>query len=622
MNKDMQLALSLRFNGGNVSSGLNNMQRQLNRTSQAGMRGFSRMRQQVSMLSREINGFSTASRLVASAGLAISMRSAVAGVVDLEKAMLKAKSNLMSGAKDAADLNRQLMAVRQTAKDIRLNSTLSDAEGVLLQNELMKAGVKQELVFGKKGVGMATAALAQIGGMSPEVAAEAVGKVVNQFSLKSSDEIVSYIDSLVRSADASATNPMSILYNIEQAGSTAADLGVDPNKLNAVFGYLDPLGNQAGTAMNRFLKGLAGTTPAQRKAIQASGLEFWQKNQDGTTTLKDIDEVFRLVSDKFKSMPDGRERARLSQTLFGEEGARVAATASSREKSFIEFEQSVKSASGTADKLKTEMEGLGASFTRLNNTIFSNFDESFAPVRKGMTKGVNLVQDGIENGYGTEMLVGGAGAVIAAGMAYKRMTGGKGMMGKMGDLLSGGRGGMQRVFVVNWPARMLSPTEQYRQQGQAHMDGPAGEQRNTKTKAKPRRMARFRGGIGTGLKVGAPVALGFGAYEAWEAFMNDEMSAKEKNTAYKQAAGGTAGSLVGGILGGAAGALFGGAGAVPGALIGSQIGDVVGRKISEYLSAQDEKPIHIENKIETHVDGEVVAEKFEKRMIGHARRHD
>lgn len=168
------------------------------------------------------------------------------------------------------------------------------------------------------------------------------------------------------------------------------------------------------------------------------------------------------------------------------------------------------------------------------------------------------------------------GAAIAGRLIYKRF---QGMGGESGGLLGGllGKaGGVQSVFVTNWPSSMLAPGDALKQKrnsrtgadipGGAVGDTPSGQTRGAKIKS---------GAVGA-LKWGAPLTAAISGYEAWQISKDGTLSDQQKKDEYQKLGGSAVGSLAGGVIGGSVGALFGGFGAVPGAMIGSALGGVAG----------------------------------------------
>jgi hypothetical protein len=591
MSRNMQFAMTLKFNGHDASEGLRRFRSSLTETFDAGRNKANQLTQKIRELNSALNGFSQVTKMAFGAGGFFSARSAINGVIDLERAMLNVQANLMSGAKSAEDLKQQMKAVRDTAREVSNMTIFSDSEMVTLTNQLLKSGVKQEFVVGNNGAALGAAALAQIGGITPEMAAGQLGALGNAFSFKTREEYMNLANHIVKADDASAMNSGAILYNMQQTSASAAQLKIDPKRMVSALAYLDALGNEAGTSMNRFLEGLAGTTKGKREALQASGLNFWQKNKDGTETLKDFGDVIETVRKKFQSMKSDKEKIQLGQKLFGEEGGRAAAFFSSKEQSFADFEKSVESSAGATDVLKVQMQGLGASIERLKNQVFSQFDTQFAPARNAMTAGVNALSKGVESGHLPEMLAAGLGVAVAGRLAWKKYKNrGSGAGGIEG--IEAGMG--NKVFVTNWPKGMLGPGEglkQRRDQRGGGIDLPGGAAPSGGSK-----MNRFLSGLKGAAKFGGLFSVGMGIVEAGTTAMDSDLSADQKRQEYAKVAGGTTGSIAGAAIGGGIGALFGGFGAIPGAMIGGALGNAIGEEIAKWMS-KPAAPIVIENKV-------------------------
>lgn len=569
MSRNLELFLRINGDGSGLGRTLRRNTEQVNRFKNSTISAFGEIRKSYEAL----NGFSFMSRTAATVGAGFSGRAALAGVVDLERAMLVVKSNIMSGTNSAAELQRQLQQVRNTARELSSQTIFSDAQMVELSGQLLKSGVS----FGNlTGASWGAAALAQLGGISPQDSAAQLGALGNAFSFKSDAEYKALADQISRVDDASAMNSGMLLYNAQQAGATAASLRIDPKRMFAALGYLDPLGNEAGTSLNRFLGNMAGATPEKKKALAHSGMNFWQKNADGTTTLKDLGEVIEIVRTKFRGMKSDQERKALGHQLFGEEGERAAAFFATKDVSFAEFEKRVANASSATQKLEVQTKGLGASFDRLKNTAFAKFDTQFAPVRDGLNWVTNKTTAGIENGYLPEMLMAGAGALIGGRLAYKKWKSGKNAPESAVESALGGAAALQRVFVTNWPAGMLSPSEVARQKRESRAEPTSTAPAGNEPAKGPGRGARFGSGALGGLKWGAPLAVASSGYSAWDISHNEALSAEQKKAEYKKLAGSTAGSVVGGVIGGGVGALFGGFGAIPGTMIGSALGGMLG----------------------------------------------
>ncbi len=579
----------LTLNGSQFNTGARQAQASISRLASTGKSQIADLSRSINGLYQHLNGFSAASRLAGSYLGFQGIRATLGDMAALEKAMLSVKANIMSGASSTKELQAQLKEVRETARELSSVTMFSDADSINMVNSLLKAGVALKDIKGMNGAAFATASLAQLGDLAPETAASQIGSLGNAFSFKTPQQYKALADQIVRVDDASSMKSADILYNSQLVSASAAQLKIDPKRMVSALGYLDPLGNMAGTSLNRFLEGLAGTTRMRKKALKESGMDFWQKNADGTETLKDFGDVLETVRVKFRSMKSDREKIVLGHKLFGEEGGRAAAFFAAKDTSFADFERKVEQSASAADKLKVSMEGFSAQWSRFKNTLFSRIEQTQnMPV---VTKGIKAVTAGIENGHLTEMVVGVLGAGIAGRMAYKGWKN----RGGGADGMAGLPGGAQPVFVTNWPGVPSSMAG-------AAQPGAGG------TSVKTGRFSRFGGGMAGSLKIGAPVALAMGALDAYDTYSNNALNAQQKKQEYKRAAAGTAGSIAGAAIGGGIGALFGGFGAVPGAMIGGAIGNAIG----EWMVKNDtgNKPIVIQNQMV--IDGHVVAESVNR----------
>ncbi len=96
------------------------------------------------------------------------------------------------------------------------------------------------------------------------------------------------------------------------------------------------------------------------------------------------------------------------------------------------------------------------------------------------------------------------------------------------------------------------------------------------------------------LRFGGAATVGLGAYDAYSAYKNPNLSTEQKKAEYTKAgvttastlAGAYAGAQTGAAIGGGFGAIFGGVGAVPGAAIGGFVGGVGGGAAGWWLGDQ------------------------------------
>ena len=205
----------------------------------------------------------------------------------------------------------------------------------------------------------------------------------------------------------------------------------------------------------------------------------------------------------------------------------------------------------------------------------------------------------------------GVGLLMAWRMIFKNMSGGKG-----GPNVPGfpGAGGVQHVFVTNWPKGLLGPGEDLKQKRDqrsgnntaAGVGGGSGGGGGGGWKGK---VGQFGKGLKSAFKWTAPFALGLGAWDAFDVSQNPDLNDAARMTEYGRIGGSTAGGLTGAAIGGGIGSLFGGFGAIPGAFIGGAVGDWAGGRGGKIV---------IENIL--HIDGREVARSVNKHNAEDGRR--
>ena len=470
------LRLELLLNAGRATAAM----RQFSRDSTRELGNISRQTQK---LTRAFNGLSTATKLFATAGGLVVSRQLLMGMNELERAMLRVESNLIGGAKSANDLHKQLQSVRDTARELSKITVFSDAQMIDTTNQLLKSGVKEKDVYGTRGAAMAAAGLAQLGGVTPEVAASALGSTASAFGMDGK-RIYDFADHIVKADDASGENSGQLLYNWQQANANTALLHLNPKKIISALAYSDTLMNEGGTALNRLLENLAAPTKQKRKAMKSSHMDFWNEGKDGSVKLKSPEEFFEIIRKRYRNAKDERAMIVELHKIFGEEGGKLAALIASKPKPFAEFDKQVENSTGMQKKLEIQSRGLSAAFERLKNSILSALDNEFAPARNVMTTGTNLLTSVIDKGQDKELLGAGAGLIGLAAL-YKLNKNNKGRLvtqaadkaSKLHRIAEAAR--IQKVFVTNWPSSMLTPGEKVRRRlgqndGSPDMSGEPG----------------------------------------------------------------------------------------------------------------------------------------------------
>lgn len=473
-----------------------------------------RMSRETAQLSRDFKGLTNQTKLLGAAFGVLSMRAVLGDMIDIERAMLRVESNLVGGAKSAGDLRGQLKEVRDTAREIDKLTGLGDVAGINATNQLLKAGVAPKVVHGTDGAAMASMALAKLGEVSPDSASDFLGATGNAFNFKSKKDYHDFANHVIKADDASAMHSAEIIYNMQQSSASAAALHIDPKRLVSALAYLDPLKNEAGTAMNRLMENLAGPTKQKAKWLKKSGMQFWQTDANGHEHVKDLGEVIEIIRKKFKSMTSDKDKSILGQRIFGEEGKRAAEFFTHKDLSFTAFENQVEHATSFEKKLEIQMQGLGAAMDNLKNSTLAAIDKQGQPVLHGLTGGANALTRMIDNGQGGDLLAGAAGLAGLAVLSKvnkrrkARLAGAAASHAEQLEAVAQAAKGM-RVFVTNWPDSMKSTSEKLRDKAERNKTVVGGGVDSGPEGNKTSKLGKVAKGLGSAFALGSSGMIGW-----------------------------------------------------------------------------------------------------------------
>lgn len=380
------------MNLGQNSSQLDRNADQLNRNSRA-LGRYRREADQAGNASRRMQR--AGSRF---AGLATGLGGAVAAGaflqkdIELEDAMLQVRSNLVGGAKDAEDLDRQLKKVKTTARELAETTGFSDASMALLVNQMLKSGIKGQDTHGPRGAAAGAAGLSKLGDVSYEEASSALGATASAFGMNGA-QLYDFADFMVKADDASGQSTAKLLYNWQQANAGTGLLHLEPKKIIAGLAYGDTLMNEGGTAMARLLENLAAPTKQKHKAMVKSGMDFWDEDKKGNVKIKPPEEIFAIIRKRYRGMKDEQKMIVELHRIFGEEGGKLAALIASKPLSFADFYKHVEQSTGMQEKLAIRSTGLGVAFERLEHSVISVAADAFEPLGESIKGVVNYLND-------------------------------------------------------------------------------------------------------------------------------------------------------------------------------------------------------------------------------------
>ena len=305
-----------------------------------------------------------------------------------------------------------------------------------------------------------------------------LGNMGDAFNFKEAKQYNKFADHVARVDDASATKIETIQYNVQQASSNAAALGVSPEKLVSMMGYASSLRNEAGTSVGRFMEHAAGMTPQSAKSLEKLGIHAFKKDESGKNKFVGIDDYIKQVREALGKETDDKKRMTLAHKAFGTEGGRFANLIATKDVTFSDFEKKIAVSASLFEKLGVTMLGYNASVKMLEGSVQTLRAELGSGLMPGLTKmagWLNTAAGGttefLQNHKGVSSTAAwgataaGAAATGAAGYyGIKMLVGGMGglknLLGKGTDLIGGvatgkalqAAAGITPVYVTNMPS--------------------------------------------------------------------------------------------------------------------------------------------------------------------------
>ncbi len=453
---------------------------------------------------------------------------------NMQEAMLRVKSNLVSSAKDAAELDRSLKSVKASAVAISANAPFTAEQVVDIEGALLKAGVAMENVIGKKGAAWAAAALATVSGEAPELIGDSLARIGAMFNFKG-EQYGAFSDWLARVDDASSSNIPELVQGLRMAGTSAAALNISANDAVTALGALAPLGDRAGSSLSNFYIAVS----AKRKELIDRKIILFENGQ-----FVGMEKAIDILKKKFGAIKDDQKRQNELMKIFGEEGGRAANLFIKSEMSFRELNAEAQKAADLSRKLSIWGEGFNAAMRKLGGTakttLASLFDPLLAPMRDlldmlnsitgklGEVAEKHKAVSGVISGGAMTVGVGaglyGLYSLARGGMAGARVLKGiggiKGLLKGFGGTAAGiaeGKAieaatGVTPVFVTNWPGNLSGGSAV---QTAADLAGKGGMLKKLLTPAAMLLGGKLALAGGAGYAVGTGLNMMMGGLSGW-----------------------------------------------------------------------------------------------------------
>lgn len=545
----------------------------------------------------------------AGGGLLIASRLAPAVKVsaNLQEQIIGVKTELLGTVKTAADMDKVLKQVGDTAFDIQAYTPFDQTQIVALEKALIKGGAQVGHIIGKSGATAAAAALAVQEEMAPEMAGEALIGIAGPFKI-AADGYMALANSISAAGSASITGAADIAESSKYAAGPMAELGRTAEEMFAISAMManrGVVGSTAGTGMANFF----------RKASEVKAFK------DKKGNLKSTEEITRLLQNRTKNM-GGAQRLEFLTKVFGDEGSPVAlALLSQGGKELESMLTQMREAATLQEKMDERLTGFNAQWTGLKGTTSSTFATLFDPALKPLTEMVKKASEWVatvgklasEHRELAVAVTGVATAVAAVGAAYAgfqvykgirsavrmlnafngrpSVPGAPGSGSGLGGL--GGHGGAVPVYLVDGPMSTIPD----RSKPGTTAGGAAGEAVQEATKRVSRIENAKNVGVST-LKTGAPFAV-TGALMQTASVLSSDAPIDQKVEGVSGAVGGAAGAWAGAAAGAALGSFI----PIVGTAIGAMIGGALGYAGGEWLGKETGQVINSALDLKVTVDG-------------------
>lgn len=418
------------------------------------------------------------------------LKPGVAAAADLQDNLIDVRMSLMRSGKDAATLNRELVAIRSTAVDLQKITPFSASDVVKVQKELLNSGLDFNEVVGK-GATRAAMMLATITKESPQAAAAAMLSVGIPYHLKSS-EYGDVSDTIQRHVMSGRMKLPDLNAALPYVASVTKAFKVPWHDMLtglAVLGEQGVVGSMAGTHLKDFYGRLTGASRISRRVLSTvnqdlsskgkAPLEFWDKQGELLPT-------HQLIKNMRSSLGsyNTKQRMFILEKIFGEQGGDAALKLMSTGTGSWEFiKEKVDAVASAEDKVNERLKGFTANVTALGGTTKTTLATLFDPMLGPLTAATKMANDLVDAvgklgdkhpalaktvSYGLSAAVGAAGVyglwnLGKGALAARRVW--KGVGGLSGFLNAGKNGlgiaagipgaasmmGVQQVFVTNWP---------------------------------------------------------------------------------------------------------------------------------------------------------------------------
>lgn len=249
--------------------------------------------------------------LVAAAGIAVGLTSAVKTAANFETEMSALRSVTKAGAKDMDRL-------KESALDLGAATKFSALEVAGAQTELARAGMSTSQILGGSLKG--SLALAAAGQMELADASATIVDTMGQFGLKVGDA-THIADALAEAANATTADVAEMAGALENVGNIAKNAGLSFDQTVVGLELLAENGTkgaEAGSALRSMLTRISTATPKATQKMKELGIEFY----DAEGNFKSMDRVSAMLQKSFAGLT-AEQKQNAAAVIAGQYGQKA-----------------------------------------------------------------------------------------------------------------------------------------------------------------------------------------------------------------------------------------------------------------------------------------------------------
>lgn len=381
-------------------------------------------------------------------GLTMGLRSVTNQFIDFDDAIVGATVRFKDIGPDAADFNKQLKILKDTAREAGATTEFTAAQAAKGLDFLARAGFNSVEAIGALNsmINLATASgedFATVADMSSDLLG-AFGLAVDD-SAQKIENLNRLNDVLVKSANSANVTIETMFETMKDAAPIGVKLGISLEEVAAATAFLGGAGikgSKAATALKNSFLNLAALPKKTADALKEINVTV----DDGTGNMKKFSTILKDIGTKLKGVGT-LKTAKILDAIFGKRAIAGAANLISGVKAVEDFEQSLRDADGVAQRtadilrksLGNRLKALGSAATEFGFKFLEAFEVNGkkgidvltnairqfdpTPIINGLQLVVNIITKlfNITRLFAPELLIV-AGGFIAYGTALKAIA--------------------------------------------------------------------------------------------------------------------------------------------------------------------------------------------------------